>query len=66
LEYALSAVSEKRHYGLVRDTIQKVGRKRKEQDKLQQKERRTEIGLRKLSVKLSVSEYTLKVKHVVS
>ena len=46
-------------------TIQKVGRKRKEQDKLQQKERRTEIGFRKLSVKVPVSKYTLKVKHVV-
>jgi hypothetical protein len=61
----MSAVYAKRHYDFVLDTIQKVGRKRKEQDKLQQKERRTEIGFRKLSVKLSVSEYTLKVKHVV-
>jgi len=47
------------------DKIQKVGRKRKEQDKLQQKERRTEIGFRKLSVKVPVSKYTLKVKHIV-
>jgi hypothetical protein len=61
----VSAVSEQRQYGFVIDTIQKVGRKRTEQDKLQQKERRTEIGFRKLSVKVPVSEYTLKVKHVV-
>ena len=61
----MSAVSEKRQYDFFIDTIQKVGRKRKEQDKLQQKERRTEIGSRKLSVKVPVSKYTLKVKHVV-
>jgi hypothetical protein len=61
----VSAVSEQRQYDLVIDTIQKVGRKRTKQDKLQQKERRTEIGFRKLSVKVPVSEYTLKVKHVV-
>lgn len=61
----MSAVSEKRQYDFFIDTIQKIGRKRKEQDKLHQKERRTEIGFRKLSVKVPVSKYTLKVKHVV-
>jgi hypothetical protein len=60
LDYAVSAVSEKRQYDFFVDTIQKVGRKRKEQDKLQQKERRTEIGFRKPSVKVPVSKYTLK------
>jgi hypothetical protein len=65
LDYALSAVSKDRQYDFVIDTIQKVGRKRKVQDKQQQKERWTEIGFRKQFVKVPVSEYTLKVKHVV-